>query len=119
MPLLLAAALHALALVMLSSGWDPSEQASRAIKPHIVRSTLLMLEPKARLAKKTPLKVVQRVAPEPEPDIMPVEIQVEPKPDLDAQRLREQADQAQRQKLLEALAQSSFLDALEIEATDL
>ncbi|MFP6816035.1 MAG: cell envelope integrity protein TolA [Pseudomonadales bacterium] len=118
-PLLLAAVLHAAILFMLASGWNPSDQISRAIKPHIVHATLLMLEPKAKpIPKKTPPKIVQRA--EPEPETTPIEIQTEPKPDPDAQRLREQADQqARRRELLEALAQSSFLDALEVEATDL
>jgi len=118
LPLLLAVALHFLTVFALYSGWNPSQQASRLIKPHIVHSTLLMLEAKAKPApKKAPPRIVQRTEPEPEPETKPVEVEIEPKPDLEAERRREQ--EARRHSRLEALVQSSFLDALEIEATDL
>jgi colicin import membrane protein len=120
LPLLLAAALHALTVVALYSGWSPTQQESRIIKPQIVRSTLVMLEPKAKpkpAPRKAPPKVEERAQPKPEPESKPVEVKTEPEPDLQAQRRR--AEDAERQTRLEELAQASFLDALEIEATDL
>jgi colicin import membrane protein len=118
LPLLLAVALHFLTAFALYTGWNPSQQESRIIKPRIVKSSLIILQPKAKPAPpRAAPKVVERVEPKPEakPEAKPVE--VKPEPDRDARR-REQAE-AERQKRLEQLAQASFLDALEIEATDL
>jgi colicin import membrane protein len=44
---------------------------------------------------------------------------VEPEVDLEAERRRRQQEEAQRRERLEALAESSFLDALESEASDM
>ena len=122
LPLLLAAVLHTLVVFALYSGWNPAERESRVIKPQIVNSTLVMLQPKAKPKpppKVAPPKAVERAEPEPQPkpEPEPVEAQAEPEPDLQAERRA--AEEAQRRERLEALAQSSFLDALEIEASDL
>jgi TonB family protein len=120
LPLLLAAVLHVLMVYSLYSGWNPSQQESRLIKPQMVKATLVMLQPKAKpkpVPRKTPPKAPERTEPKPEPESKPVEVKPEPAPDLDAARRR--AEDAERQKRLEDLAQSSFLDALETEATDL
>ena len=123
-PLLLAIVLHALTFYALHSGWNPSHAVSRVIKPQIVRSKLIMLEPKVEFRpapKQPPPAVVERAVPKPESE--PVEVKPEPKPDLQAERVREREVERRRQqeaeRRLETLAQSSFLDALEAEATDL
>ena len=120
LPLLLAAALHAATVFALYSGWNPSQQEARVIKPQIVNSTLVMLQPKAKpkpVPRKAPPKVEERAEPEVQPKPEPVEVKSEPERDLEAER-REARD-AERQSRLEELAQSSFMDALETEATDL
>lgn len=120
LPLLLAAALHAATVFALYSGWNPSQQEARVIKPQIVNSTLVMLQPKAKpkpVPRKAPPKVEERAEPEVQPKPEPVEVKIEPERDLEAER-REARD-AERQSRLEELAQASFMDALETEATDL
>jgi len=85
LPLLLALLLHALAAVFLVRGFDPSATETRAIKPQIVNSTLLVLEPKAR----------------PKP---PPEAEAAPQPDAAQQRAEQQAreQQAREQAAREA-----------------
>ena len=120
LPLLLAAVLHVLMVYSLYSGWNPSQQESRLIKPQMVKATLVMLQPKAKpkpVPRKSPPKAPERTEPKPEPESKPVEVKTEPAPDLDADRRR--TEDAERQQRLEDLAQSSFLDALQTEATDL
>jgi TonB family protein len=119
MPLLLAAVLHAVTVFSLYSGWNPSQQESRIIKPQIVKSSLIMLQPKAKPAPKKapPPKAVERAEPKPETKPEPVPAEPEPKPDLQAERRRKA--EAERQDRLAELSQASFLDALEIEASDL
>lgn len=125
LPLLLALALHGLAFLSLRAGWNPETSEVRAIKPQIVRSTLVVLEPKAKPATRP--KPVAKAAPAPAPApartreqpkrTQPVEKPQAPPADADAERKR--AEEAERQQRLEQLSQSSFLDALEIEALDL
>ena len=121
LPLALAIMLHALAVAALYSGWNPAQQEREIIKPQIVKSTLLVLESKAKPKPKPKPQVQPQPQPRPEtqakPEPKPVPVEPEPKVDLQAERKKLEA--AQRQQRLEALAESSFLDALESEATDI
>ena len=60
LPLVLALALHLLAALALYSGWNP-QQETRVIRPQIVNSTLLVMEPKA--------KPKPQPAPQPDPAV--------------------------------------------------
>ena len=128
-PLLFALVVHALVVYALYSGWSPSRETVRVIKPRIVNSTLIMIEPKAKIAP--PKAAPQKVAPKqqapvkkPEPkksaEPKPVEVAPQPKPDVN-ERARElqEAREAQRQQRLQALADSSFMNALEDETDEL
>jgi colicin import membrane protein len=124
LPLLLALVLHALAFLSLRAGWNPETAEVRAIKPQIVRSTLVMMEPKAKpvprpkaAAKASPLPARQPEEPKPKAEARPADPPPAPPPDVGAERRR--AAQAERQERLEQLAEASFLDALETEAADL
>ena len=134
LPLLLALLLHMAAAAGLYTNWNPSRTEARIIKPQIVQSQLIMLEPKAAKPKPAPApapKPAPQPAPEPEPKPAPrpqpkPEVkEPEPKPDAEAARrkaeeeARRRAEEEARRKRLEALAQSSFLDALESEASEL
>ena len=121
LPLLLALVLHGLAFLSLRVGWNPEASELRAIKPQIVRSTLVVLQPEAKpaarpkpVAKAAPAPARQREQP---PKTKPVEKPQAPPADADAERKR--AEEAVRQQRLEQLSQSSFLDALQNEAADL
>lgn len=123
LPLLLALVIHAAAVVALRGGWNPATDEVRVIKPQIVNSTLLVLEPKARPAppkpqpavKPAPAKPAQRARPEPVSDPQPAPVQ--PQPDTAPEQRRLEAQR--RQQRLDELAQSSFLDALASEAGQL
>ena len=120
-PVVLALLLHALAVAALYGGWNPEQQA-KGIKPQIVKSQLLVLEPKAKPrpkpkpAPKAQAAPVAQSKPEPKSPERPVE--PAPDPQADKEAARQRAEQERRERL-EALAQSSFLDALESEAGDL
>jgi len=120
-PVVLALLLHALAVAALYGGWNPEQQA-KVIKPQIVKSQLLVLEPKAKPrpkpkpAPKAQAAPIAQSKPEPKSPERPVE--PAPDPQADQEAARQQAEQERRERL-EALAQSSFLDALESEAGDL
>jgi len=127
LPLLLAVALHGLTVFALYSGWSPAKQEIRTIKPQIVKSSLLMLEPKAKPRPAPKPAAAKAAAPSerkpepkpaaPKPEAKPAEPKTEAKPDPEAERRKQEA--AERQRRLDELAQASFLDALEDEATDL
>ena len=122
LPLFLAMVLHALAVAALYTGWNPSSEEARVIKPQIVKSSLVVMEPKPapRAQPKPQPKPAPAAQPEPRPVAPP-----EPVRDLEAERRQAEAAQAaarreaERQERLEALAESSFLDALQSEASDL
>ena len=146
LPLVLALALHSLAVLALYSGWNP-QQETRVIRPQIVKSTLLVLEPEVKPKPKPraapPPKASAEPRPKPDPQASAqAQKQAQEKAQADA-KARERAlaeaharaqaeakakaeeisrarteDAARRQKL-EALADASFLDALEDEALDL
>lgn len=135
LPLVLALALHALAVAALINTWQPSREVVQVMKPKIVNSTLLVLEPKAK-PKAQPPKVTpapapkpaekappkpQPAAPEKKPDTKPVTETkpVEPpKPNLE-EIIRQQQAEADRRARLQALANSSFANALEDESVEL
>ncbi|MEM8766775.1 MAG: cell envelope integrity protein TolA [Pseudomonadota bacterium] len=131
LPLLLAVGLHAALGYWLLSAWNPDEtRLSDVIKPQMVNSTLLVLEPKAK--PKPPPKAQPKPAPAPAPAPAPQQSQpkpepkvVEPQPDpaeVARQREREAAEraaEAARQQRLQALAETSFLYSLENESEDL
>lgn len=148
LPLVLALALHSLAVLALYSGWNP-QQETRVIRPQIVKSALLVLEPEAK-PKSKPQSAPRAVPPpQPKPDPQAnlrrqaeAQKQAEQKAQADAeareralaeahakaqaeakakaeQLSRTRAEDAARQRKLEAMAEASFLDALEDEALDL
>lgn len=116
-PFVLALALHAAAMMALYAGWNPDREESRLIKPRMVHAQLIVLTPpKVRPKPVAP----QPVAKTPEVKTEPVKAQPEPveeRPDLDA--IRREQERAEREKLLERLAETSFWDTLQEEADDL
>jgi colicin import membrane protein len=133
LPLMLAVALHALAIAALYTGFSPKREISNVIKPQIVRSQLLVLEQKAKPAPakpvrepaREPAKPVEQPAPaKPEPR---VDSQVEARKAEDARKAEEarrteearRKAEADRQARLRELAETSFDDLLEEEAGDI
>ena len=121
-PLLLALLVHLAALTALHGGWFPGvEPESRAIKPNLVQSQLIVMQPKAppkpkpKPAPPKPAAEAPRVA-APEPQAQP-----EPRRDLEAERRQREAAQAleRQQRRLAELAQNSFAQALAEEASEL
>ena len=132
-PLVLALALHAMAVMALYANWNPREPETRIIKPQIVQSKLVVMEPKPAPPKPQPVpqpkprpesKPPPEPAPKPEPE-KPRPEPEKPKPDPEAERrraeeaARRQAEERARQERLEALARSAFQEALESEASEL
>jgi TonB family protein len=129
LPLLLALVLHALAALGLYGNWNPQQPETRVIRPQIVQSQLIVLEPAAAASLPKPApqpapKPAPQPAPpkpkppppKPQPQPEPVQTKPEPpKPDPEAERRR--AEEQARQERLAALAQASFMDALESEAS--
>jgi hypothetical protein len=133
LPLMLAVALHALAIAALYTGFSPKREISNVIKPQIVRSQLLVLEQKEKPAPakpvrepaREPAKPVEQPAPaKPEPR---VDSQVEARKAEDARKAEEarrteearRKAEADRQARLRELAETSFDDLLEEEAGDI
>ena len=121
-PLLLALLVHLAALTALHGGWFPGvEPESRAIKPNLVQSQLIVMQPKAppkpkpKPAPPKPAAEAPKVA-APEPQAQP-----EPRRDLEAERRQREAAQAleRQQRRLAELAQNSFAQALAEEASEL
>ncbi len=124
LPALFALALHAALVVWLQGAWTSSDNSVRVIKPRMIHSTLLVLEPKAKppkvIAKPTPRQSQpeqlkpERVPERKEPVVKPVtEPEIDPAVELARQR------ELERQQRLQALADSSFLNSLEDESVDL
>ena len=130
-PLLLALLLHAALGAWLKGIWPRDDTTARIIKPRIVNSTLLVMEPKPKSAKPPPAVKPAPVKPaQPEPAPPPVrERAPEPDPAVEAARerdaearVREEArerEEAARLLRLQQLAESSFIDALEDETAEL
>ena len=121
-PLLLALLVHLAALTALHGGWFPGvEPESRAIKPNLVQSQLIVMQPKAP-PKPKPKPALPKPAAEapkvaaPEPQAQP-----EPRRDLEAERREREAAQVleRQQRRLAELAQNSFAQALAEEASEL
>ncbi len=119
-PLLLALLVHLAALTALHGGWFPKAQPeSRPIKPNLVQSQLIVMQPKAppkpKPAPPKPAAEAPKVA-APKPQAQP-----EPRRDLEAERRQREAAQAleRQQRRLAELAQNSFAQALAEEASEL
>ena len=115
LPLLLALLLHALAVVALRTGWQPESTTIREIKPQIVMSKLIVMEPKpaprARPTPATPKPAASKpapVQPKPQPKPEPVEA----KPDPRAEEAAQRAQQQQQEQAREAAEREARLDAL-------
>lgn len=127
LPVLLALMLHLAAVAALQVGWEPARQKMREIKPQIVHSKLMVLEPKPApkaakkpapkpAAKPAPKPAPQKAAPKPEPKAEP------PKPDPAIEKARQeqarreqqrrQQEEAARQQRLAQLADSLTRQAL-------
>jgi len=111
----LALLVHVAVAAMLWANWSPSERSAVVMRPHIVKAELIVLEaPKPKATPKpAPVqqpKVAPPVKPPPKPAPVPVK-KPEPvkQPAVDAARL---AAERERQRRLDALASSSFSDAL-------
>ena len=128
-PLLLAVLVHAAAVLALMGGFNPEQEVSQVIKPKIVNSTLLVLEPKAKpkvapkpkAAEPKPQPPVTRPEPKPTPQPKAAPGPEKPRPDPDAIRKEAEARiEAQKERLrqerLKRLAEQSFADALAQEA---
>ncbi len=115
LPLFMALALHTVIAWWAYSGWQQSDTTERLVRPEIVKSKLLVLEPKAK----------PKAAPKPKPKPMlsqPIAepVKAEPKPDpreaqREAERKREEAErkaERARSERLAALASQAFDDAL-------
>ena len=92
LPLLFALLLHAVVVAALNVGWQPERSTVREIKPPIVMSQLIVLEPKAapkaRPKPATPKPAAAKPAPvKPKPTPKPVE----KKPDLEAEKAAQEA----------------------------
>ena len=122
-PLFLALLVHLAAVTALHDGWFPgAEPEIRAIKPNLVQSQLIVMQPKAppkakpKPAPPKPAAEAPKVA-KPEPRTEP-----EPRRDREAERRqRELAAQAleRQQRRLAELAENSFAQALAEEASEL
>jgi len=122
LPLLLAIALHAVAVAALYRGFSPEAAISNVIKPVIVRSHLLVLEPEAKPKPKAPPPKA-RPKPEvkePEPETKsPPRAEVKPEPKVDQEALRARLEEARRQERLRTMAQTAFDDLLEMESSEI
>ena len=121
-PLLLALLVHLAAAAALHGGWLPrQERETRASKPQIVNSTLLVMQPKAK-----PKPKPQPAAQAPQPKPAPAKAQPRPQPptaqpDRAAERRRQEQqrrERQERQRRLAELAQASFAQALQSEASE-
>lgn len=131
LPLLLALAIHALAALALVRGYNPEAITTKVIRPQIVQSELIVLEPKRSKAKPkptpkpmlTPAPVVKpkpEPVPKPKPKTEPAKPKVDEAAKLKAEqeKAREQERQTQAEekaKRLQKLADQSFLDSLDDE----
>jgi TonB family protein len=131
-PLLLALLLHGAAAGALYVNWNPQTQERAVIKPQMVKASLVMLEPRAKPAPPKPAPVAPpppkpapKPAPKPEPKPAPKppaptpdpKPAPKPEPQVDREAERRQAEDRARQERLAALAQASFLNALESDAS--
>jgi colicin import membrane protein len=121
-PLLLAVALHCAAVLALMRGFNPAAEETRVIKPRIIQSELIVLEPKAQPKPPPPArpKPMQQAPPAPAAQPKPVD-KPPPKPVPDPaaeRRAAELARERERQKRLDELAKASFNEALQAAAAE-
>ena len=123
LPLVLALLVHLAAVGSLYVGWNPPQREAREIKPRIVQSELIVLQPQARqqpkpapvVAPPVPVEAPPPAPPEPKPTV-----REEPKPDpVDLQEQERQRELDRQLQRLRELARQSFDAALEAEATEL
>ena len=118
-PFLLAVLLHAAALFALSWNFNPSQTQARIVKPPIVRSELIVLEPKskpkpppAKPKAVAPPKPAPKAPPKPEPKVVEKPEPVKEKPVEPPKK----DEAAERQRRLDELAAAQFEEALAAEA---
>ena len=121
-PLLLAAVVHLAAVGALYVGWNPVKREAREIKPRIVHSQLLVLQPEARQQPRAapvvkPPPPVEAAPPPARPKPAPV-AETEPPP-VDRREQERQRELQRHQQRLAELARQSFAQALESEAGEL
>ena len=121
-PLLLAAVVHLAAVGALYVGWNPVKREAREIKPRIVHSQLLVLQPEARQKPRAapvvkPPPPVEAAPPPARPKPAPV-AETEPPP-VDPREQERQRELERHQQRLAELARQSFAQALESEAGEL
>ena len=122
-PLLLALLVHLAAVSALHGGWFPEQRRElRAVKPEIVHSTLLVMQPKAK-PKPRPQPAAKAPQPQPTPAKAQPRRQPQPSQSAQVQQSRQQEQQSrerqERQRRLAELAQASFAQALQSEASQL
>lgn len=120
LPLLFALLLHAVVVAALRVGWQPDTTTIREIKPQIVMSKLIVMEPKpappARPKPAAPKPAAARPAPaKPKPQREAKPKPAEAKPD---RRAEEAARQAQQDRAREAREKAARLDALNSRALE-
>jgi len=146
LPLLLALLVHAVVVAALAVKWAPTAPPVREIRPQIINSTLIVMEsvsapapapapaptppkpapkpepkPEPKPAPKPEPKPEPKPAPKPEPKPEPKPApkpEPKPEPDRAAEQSRQEEERA-RQERLQTLADSSFQNALEREASQL
>lgn len=120
-PLFLALLVHAAALAALQGGWAPDEKRElKTFKPQIVRSQLIVLQPKAKPKLAPPLKPTPAPAqpkPRTQPKPTPTPKAETPKVEREAAKRRQEA--AERQRRLAELAAAAFAETLAREAAEL
>ncbi|MEM7080665.1 MAG: hypothetical protein AAF513_18755, partial [Pseudomonadota bacterium] len=135
LPLLLALALHASAVLALYNGFQPEKSVQNFVKPQMVVANLIMLEPKAK-----PAPVVRKAPPpakpKPDPNLAKRErerkaTEAEERKARAAEEAKRKADQelaeaeraaAERQRRLQelaALAQTSLDESIAAESAEL
>ena len=122
LPLFLAISLHTLAVAALYQGFSPDKQLSNVIKPEIVKSHLLVLEPKAKAKPKPPPPKPQPQVEQPKPERKAPpqpEVKKPEEPEVDLEAERRKAEEAARRERLQALSQSAFDDLLQQESTEI
>ena len=131
LPLLFALLLHAAVVAALRVGWQPDSTTVREIKPQIVMSKLIVMEPKpapkARPKPAAPKPAATRPAPaqpKPAPEAKPKPVEAKPDPRAEeAARLAQQQEwdreAAETAASLAALSNRAFEDALMSEDQEL
>ena len=130
LPVLCALLLHAVVVAALNVGWQPESSTVREIKPQIVMSQLIVMEPKAKPKARpkpaAPKPAATRPAPtKPKPTPKPVETRPDPAEQKAAEEAarreaeRRAAEAAARDARLAALNDLALNEALASENQDL